>query len=208
MTPILGGVQSVPRARVGNFYPEKGTILRMALDTRLFFVLNNLVGQSQLLDWIIVFLASYLPYLLVAAFLLLLYYSSHSKRDKLYMFWVTTASAFIARFGVTELIRFFYQRPRPFMVYPQIHALFVDNEWSFPSGHATFFFAMAAAIYLYNKKWGIGFFIATLAVTISRIIAGVHYPSDILGGMVIGVLVAYATFYVAEKWRAKKVITA
>ena len=178
----------------------------MTLDTQLLYFLNGFVGKSALLDNTFLFLASYLPYLLVAAFLLLLYLSSYSKRNKLYIFCVTTASALIARFGVTELIRFFYHRPRPFMVYPQIHALFVDNEWSFPSGHATFFFAMAAAIYLYNKKWGIGFFIATLAVTISRVVAGVHYPSDILGGMIIGILVAYATFYIAEKWRAKEAI--
>ena len=52
---------------------------------------------------------------------------------------------------------------------------------------------MATAVYLYNKKWGIGFFIATILITMSRVIAGVHYPSDILDGAAIGILVAYAT---------------
>lgn len=177
----------------------------MALDVQIIYFLNGLVGKSALLDNIFLFLASHLPFLLVAVFLILLYFSSsYSKRDKLRIFWVTTISALVARFGVTELIRLFYHRPRPFLTH-QLHTLFTDNEWSFPSGHATFFFAMVTAIYLYNKKWGVGFFIATLAVTISRIVVGVHYPSDILGGMVIGILVAYAVFYVAEKWRDKEV---
>lgn len=67
-------------------------------------------------------------------------------------------SAAIARFGLVEIIRLFYHRPRPFLALPQIHALFMDTEWSFPSGHASFFFAMAMANYLYNKKWGVVFY--------------------------------------------------
>jgi len=59
---------------------------------------------------------------------------------------------------------------------------------------------MAAAIYFYNKKWGIGFFIAAVMMNISRIIAGVHYPSDILAGMVVGIAVAYAVFCLVKKW--------
>jgi len=108
----------------------------------------------------------------------------------------------VARFGVTELIRFFYHRLRPFVTY-QAHQLLSGNEWSFPSGHSAFFFAMATAIYLYNKKWGIGFFLAAILMNISRVIAGVHYPSDIIGGAIIGIIVAYVVFYFAERTKLK-----
>lgn len=175
----------------------------MTLDTNIAFLLNGLVGRSPLIDGVIVFFASYLPWLLVIVFLAWLYLSSVPKKEKLYLFSVATLSALVARFGITELIRFFYHRPRPFMAYSQIHSLFSDNEWSFPSGHSTFFFAIATAVFLYNKKWGAGLFIGTLLVTISRVIAGVHYPSDILGGMLIGMATAYIVFYFAEKWRSK-----
>ena len=170
----------------------------MTLDTQLFYLLNNLAGQSPLFDAVILFLASYLAYILVALFLVLVFLSQYSKREKLQIFWVTIISAVIARLGVTELIRFFYHRPRPFTDLP-VNQLFTSNEWSFPSGHATFFFAMATAIYLYNKKWGTVFFIAAILITISRVIAGIHYPSDIVGGALIGVAVAYVTYYFARR---------
>jgi undecaprenyl-diphosphatase len=174
----------------------------MTVDRGLVFFLNGLTGHSLAFDAVIVFLASYLPYLLVGFYLLLLLLSSSSRIEKLYIFGVATISASIARLGITELIHLFYHRPRPFVTY-QLHPLLLDNEWSFPSGHAAFFFAMATAIYLYNKKWGIGFFIATLVVTISRIVAGLHYPSDILGGMIIGMLTAYVVFQVADRTKKK-----
>ena len=170
----------------------------MSLDIQLFYLLNNLAGQSLLFDAVIVFFASYLAYILVALFLVLVFFSQYPKREKLQIFWVTVISTIIARFGVTELIRFFYHRPRPFIDLP-VNQLITSNEWSFPSGHATFFFAMATAIYLYNKKWGIFFFLATILITVSRVIAGIHYPSDIVGGALIGVAVAYTIFYFTRK---------
>ena len=170
----------------------------MSLDIQLFYLLNNLAGQSPLFDAVIVFFASYLAYILVALFLVLVFFSQYPKREKLQIFWVTVISTIIARFGVTELIRFFYHRPRPFIDLP-VNQLITSNEWSFPSGHATFFFAMAIAIYLYNKKWGIFFFLATILITVSRVIAGIHYPSDIVGGALIGVAVAYTIFYFTRK---------
>ncbi|MBU2633166.1 phosphatase PAP2 family protein [Patescibacteria group bacterium] len=166
----------------------------MILDVKLLFFLNNLVDKSQIFDALVIFFASYLQYFLIVVFCLLLYFWAYTKREKFYLFGITVVSAIVARFGITEIIRFFYHRPRPFLVY-QLNQLMSNNNWSFPSGHSAFFFAMATAIYLYNKKWGIGFFIATILMNISRVIAGVHYPSDILGGMVVGVAVACAVFY-------------
>lgn len=176
----------------------------MTLDVKLLYFLNNLTGKSQIFDTFTVFLASYLQYILIALFLLLLYFSAYSRRQKIYIFWVTVISVVIARLGAVEIIRFFYHRPRPFFTY-KLHPLLLENKWSFPSGHAAFFFAMATTIYLYNKKWGIGFFVAALLMNISRIVAGVHYPSDILGGMIVGIIIGYLTFYFAEKRRAKEI---
>lgn len=183
----------------------------MALDINIFYFFNNLAGQSRIFDILVTFLAAYLQYFLVLAFILLLYFSGYTKPEKLRIFLVTIIAIAVSRLGVAEFIRFLYHRPRPFLTL-QVHKLlssgwfYSDTEWSFPSGHSAFFFAMATVIYLYNKKWGIGFFIAAILMNISRIIAGVHYPSDILGGAVIGVVVGYIIFYFAEKIKPKGVV--
>jgi len=171
----------------------------MALDIQIFYFLNGAAGKSPLLDWIIVFCALYLAYLIVVILLSLVFFSKSSKRERWMLLIVAGAASVIARFGVAELIRYFYHRPRPFFALPDVHVLFTDSAWSFPSGHATFFFALSTAVYLYNKKWGIWFFIATVLITVGRVIAGVHYPSDILGGALIGVVVAYVTVYFSRQ---------
>jgi undecaprenyl-diphosphatase len=99
-------------------------------------------------------------------------------------------SAALSRGVLTPLIRFFYYHPRPFDIY-QVRQLIPESGASFPSGHAMFFFALAAALYFYNKKWGVWFFLATALMCTARVMAGVHFPSDILGGMVLGSAVAY-----------------
>lgn len=171
----------------------------MALDTQLFYLLNGLAGRSPVLDGVIVFCASYLAYILVALFLALVFFSHYAKRQKWELLIVAGMSSLIARFGAAELIRFFYHRPRPFLDLPNVHQLLTNSTYAFPSGHATFFFALATVVYLYNRKLGIWFFFATILITTSRVIAGVHYPSDIIGGAFIGIAVAYAAFYLARK---------
>lgn len=187
-------------------------IKAMTLDIKLFHLLNNFTGKSQIFDSLTVFLAAYLQYFIVAAFILLLYFSAYSRREKLYIFWTTTISIIVARLGVTEIIRLFYHRPRPFITLEVSKLLsdsqwfYSDTEWSFPSGHSAFFFAMATAIYLYNKKWGIGFFVVAIIMNISRIIAGAHYPLDIIGGAITGAAVGYSVFYFAEKRKPKEIM--
>ena len=96
------------------------------------------------------------------------------------------ASAVLARLVITEIIRFFYHSPRPFMVY-DFTPLIYDFNSSFPSGHAAFFFALAMAVFFFHKKWGIVYFLGSFIIVLSRIMAGIHWPVDILGGIIVGI---------------------
>ena len=100
---------------------------------------------------------------------------------------------------ITEVIRYFYHRPRPYVQYSDIHALFNVNQWSFPSGHATIFFSIATTIFFYNKKLGILLFIAAIIISFGRVAAGVHFPTDILAGLLIGTGAAYLVFHIFQK---------
>ena len=109
-------------------------------DTRYtaLYLLNSIAGQSRFLDGIIVFLASYLAYLLPVMLLAFVFFFAVFKTRKMGNIFVAAISSIIARAGITELIRSFYHRLRPFVDLP-VHQLLMDSAWSFPSGHATFF---------------------------------------------------------------------
>ena len=162
------------------------------IDLNFFFFLNNIAGRSHTIDSGIVYLAEYLAYFLVIVFLLLLFASKHSVREKVTIAIAAFLSAAVARGFVTEAIRHFVHRPRPFVTH-QVNQLIVESSYSFPSGHAMFFFAFSTAVYMYNKKSGTWFLIASTLLCLARIAAGVHYPSDILGGAVLGAATAWAT---------------
>ena len=93
----------------------------------------------------------------------------------------------LARLGFTELIRLFWNRPRPFIGNHINLLLSHSASSSFPSGHAAFFFGLSTVIYSYNKRTGYLFFLASFLISISRVFAGIHWPSDILAGTAIGI---------------------
>ena len=69
---------------------------------------------------------------------------------------------------------------------------------SFPSGHALFFFAIGYMIYLYDKKWGYFFLFLAILMGVARVMVGMHYPLDILGGAIIGMLVAFYFYKIGQ----------
>lgn len=66
----------------------------------------------------------------------------------------------------------------------------VPHDYSFPSGHTNAFFAMATAVHLKNKKLGAPALVIAALVAFSRLYLFVHWPTDVIGGMITGVLSA------------------
>lgn len=61
-------------------------------------------------------------------------------------------------------------------------------DFSFPSGHTTVAFAFAAAVYMLNRKMGKIALVCATVMAITRLYLCVHYPTDILGGIILGIL--------------------
>lgn len=104
--------------------------------------------------------------------------------------------------GVTYALKYGFDRRRPYVKYPdRINAIEVEDSPSFPSGHTAAAFSLAASISITYPKW---YVIAPSAlwacgVGFARINQGVHYPTDVLTGAVIGVGCAFVNVYV-NRW--------
>ncbi len=162
----------------------------MTFDTTWFFSLYSLSGKSISLDALIILFAEYIPYLLGIVFLVVVALSLRPLKERLTLLVYGLLSAGIGKFVLVSLIRYAYHRPRPFIEYNFI-PLIQESSYSFPSGHATFFFALSTAMYIYNRKWGVVFLLVSALIAGARVIAGVHYPLDVVAGALLGFLVAF-----------------
>jgi undecaprenyl-diphosphatase len=87
------------------------------------------------------------------------------------------------------LLKNLVARPRPYDVLPWLQPLVpLLADFSFPSGHACSSFAAATALALAGpaKQWALPAFALALLISFSRLYVGVHYPSDVLGGLFVG----------------------
>jgi len=107
---------------------------------------------------------------------------------------------------VTEGLKWAIHRPRPYMTYPDIEHLQNDQDGSFPSGHTSLAFCTATSLTLLHAQWYITVPAWTwaCAVAYSRLDLGMHYPSDVLAGMVVGAGSAWAGFRLQQWWLHKQ----
>lgn len=98
------------------------------------------------------------------------------------------------------LIKYLVCRPRPYNTISGLSILVKPlKSYSFPSGHANSSFAMAMALSLAFGKKGALAYIPAAMIAFSRCYVGVHYPSDVLVGAVVGTLAAYFTYKLLDK---------
>ena len=114
--------------------------------------------------------------------------------------WRRAALAAVLSAGVAlaigKVISELVDRARPFVVDPHGVHLFSSHaaDPGFPSDHATGAFAVAMAIYLRNRLWGGIALVAAAVLSVGRVAIGVHFPSDVLAGAVLGCGVALVLF--------------
>jgi undecaprenyl-diphosphatase len=96
--------------------------------------------------------------------------------------------------AVGKVISELVDRARPFVADPHGVHLFSGHaaDPGFPSDHATAAFAIAVAILLRKRAWGIFALVAATVLSIGRVALGVHYPSDVLAGAALGAAAALA----------------
>jgi membrane-associated phospholipid phosphatase len=120
------------------------------------------------------------------------------------------AETFLVNGFITTALKFSINRDRPFVTYPFIDKQTDAGSHSFPSGHTSASFAMATSLSLAFPKWYViaPSFAWASAVGYSRMHLGVHYPSDVLAGAVVGAGSAFLSYklnrWITGKYSKKK----
>jgi undecaprenyl-diphosphatase len=162
------------------------------MDQALFDLIRGLSGRFLLMDWLMIFFANYLPYLALIFFAYLIFASVDQRTNqwasRYYFLFLSALSILIARGMITEIVRFFYPRLRPFDALNFKPLISHASNASFPSGHAVVLFIIVCLVFYLNKKWFWHFLIGVLVIGLARVYVGVHWPSDILAGALLALL--------------------
>ena len=97
--------------------------------------------------------------------------------------------------GIVQLGKNLVYRRRPYMVLPDVNTFWMRllKDYSFPSGHTTAGFSMAAVMALHFPPYGYVVYPLATLVGVSRMYIGMHYPSDVIGGAFLGTAFALLT---------------
>ena len=114
---------------------------------------------------------------------------------------IVMGESFIVTSVISISMKYAVNRPRPFVTYPDIEKVTSGGSSSFPSGHTSDAFSTATSLSIAFPKWYViaPSYVYASAVGYSRMDLGVHYPSDVLAGAIVGAGSAYLC-YKAQKW--------
>ncbi len=172
------------------------------MDLYFFHLINNLTETYPWLSPVMIFSAKFLP--VIFALALVAFWLTYQKHLQLGAF-LAGVSTLIA-LGIAQTIAFLYPRPRPYINHAANLLIERSQDPSFPSDHAVFTFAIAAMIWRYNRKVGTVLFGLALLVSFSRVYVGTHYPADVIGGAVLGIMVSMLVDNVAKRPQAKRLL--
>ncbi len=163
-----------------------------ALDLPLFQLVHSFVGISSIVDWSAVVVAQYLPYA-VACFVLYIILQEKEWKRKVWAFLVLAFSLLVSRGFIVGIIHYFYARPRPFLALGFDPLFIHESSSAFPSTHALVLTTLAYVTFMFDRRAGWWLFGFALLNGLARVYAGVHWPLDIVGGMVLAFVCTWAT---------------
>jgi membrane-associated phospholipid phosphatase len=167
-----------------------------SLDIGLLHALNGAAGRSAVLDALMTGCAQYAPFAF-AALLTGLWLTWKRKWQRAAL--VAGVSALIA-LGIGQVIGMMFPRIRPYEasgIGPVRLLLPHSPDTSFPSDHATLALAITVALWTVNRRLGALSLMVSLWLCIARVYIGAHYPSDVVGGAILGAMVAWAVVWVS-----------
>jgi undecaprenyl-diphosphatase len=172
--------------------------LLIGIDKNIFFLINHL-PHNLVADFFFSFLSGIgslgIIWLIIVAALFLI----EEIEDKICfasLILVVILSLFLCDFLIKNIV----QRPRPsYVLNNVIEVGDTRRDFSFPSFHATVSFAAAYVLTLHHKKLKTQYYLLAILIAFSRIYLGKHFPSDILGGIMLGLSIGYFSNWIISK---------
>ena len=169
----------------------------ISLDQSVFKVINSLAGKSSVLNWLARVGADdhIIPIVLALLVLLvILIPRDRQAREVAFTCLLCAVIAVVMSMAILFILNSAFFRPRPFTSLSNVHLLFYHNtDSSFPSNAATIAFAMAISVLMYNRKVGGVMLALAVYVGLARVLCGVHYPLDVIGGAMLVLGSAFLT---------------
>lgn len=145
--------------------------------------------KSSLLDFVIVFIAEWYGLIILALLFFYLYKHRDDLKKGVGDLLVVGITA-VAAWFIAHFFKDVFHTLRPFDVLSWVDPLIYKTGFAFPSGHATFFMALASVLWYYHKYLGLFFGFSAVIIGIARVSAGVHWPLDIVGGWILGAMIS------------------
>jgi undecaprenyl-diphosphatase len=168
------------------------------IDSNIVKTLNSF--HNSFLDIVMVFISNIGEYaiiwLIIGLFLLML-----DKKNGKFMF-STLIIALIIEVAINDgILKNIFYRERPYLLFSELHHLGPDTmNSSFVSGHTASSIAIFLVLIKFYKKMFYPFAFLVLLMIWTRFYLGMHYPSDILGGVAVGTLSAWLAFSISKKF--------
>ena len=159
-----------------------------AIDHSWLLALNHLANSSKFWQDIFKFFGVYFIYLVPIILIGLWFWDQKSKKVALQ----AVFSGLFSWLVLTKIIAYLVKRPRPFESGGIQELIFRRPDFSFPSDHAAFLFAVAASLWFsLDKKLAYFMFAVAIIISIARVGIGAHFPSDIISGAFLGIVGAW-----------------
>lgn len=163
-----------------------------AINHEVLLAVYSLADSSGLASGISIFFAEWFPFLVLASVIVTVFLKEENEGE-VFRVLVRTAFPTFVVWIIVVLIKHFYPSPRPFAELELTPLISVSDPFgSFPSAHAAVFGSIAGTMLVYRIRVARWYILSAILIAIGRVAVGVHWPGDVLTGILLGLAVGFA----------------